>query len=97
MATDLGESDLDRPAADEPAQNVERVRIKVGAEKGLRLEFARRVTDQNVADGNAPTGMVPYGGARDDLDIRSPRPYHPVTSRRRQRVFGLTRRCFSVG
>ena len=29
--------------------------------------------------------------------IRSPRPYHPVTNKRRQRVFGLTSRCFSVG
>jgi hypothetical protein len=33
MAEDLGERDLDRPAADKPAQNVERFCIEVGAKK----------------------------------------------------------------
>src|ERR1700712_6138128 len=68
MAANFCEGDLDRPAADEPAQTVERVCIEVGAEKGLRLEFARRVADQDVADGNASAGMVPHGGGGDDLE-----------------------------
>lgn len=68
MAANLGESDLDRPAADKPAQNVERVRIEIGAEKGLRLEFAVWVAHQYMADGNAAPGVVPHGGAGDDLD-----------------------------
>src|SRR5271165_4361583 len=29
--------------------------------------------------------------------IRSPRPYHPVTNRRRHRVFRLARRCLRLG
>jgi hypothetical protein len=44
-----------------------------------------------------PPGLARSAVAETISSIRSPRPYHPVTSRRRQRVFGLTRRCFSVG
>ena len=96
MAADLGEGDLDRPATDEPAQNVERVGIEIGAEKGLRLEFALRVTHQDIADGNPAAGVVPYGGGGDDLEHPFAPAISSVTSRRRF-LLGLTRRCFSVG
>src|SRR5208337_5162047 len=68
MAADFGEGDFDRPATHEPAEDVERVGIKVGAEKCLRFEFAHWIAHQDITDGNAVAGMVPYGGAGDDLD-----------------------------
>src|SRR5271166_2195459 len=68
MAADFGEGDFDRPATHEPAEDVERVGIKVGAEKGLRFEFGRGIAHQDITDGNAVAGVVPYGGAGDDLD-----------------------------
>ena len=40
---------LDGPAADEPAEDIERVGIKIGAQKGLRLELVSDVANQHVA------------------------------------------------
>src|SRR6185312_10981899 len=52
-----------RPATNEPAKDVERVGIKVGAQERLRTEFAFDVSDQHVADRHEPARMVPQGGA----------------------------------
>src|SRR5271165_1093318 len=68
MAADFGEGHFDRPTTDKPAEDVERVGIKIGAEKGLRFEFAHWIAHQDITDGNAVTGVVPYSGAGDDLD-----------------------------
>ena len=58
MAAHFREGDLDCPAADEPAKDVERVGIKIGAEEGLWRELAGRVTHQDIADGNAMAWVV---------------------------------------
>src|SRR3954467_10689353 len=68
VAADLGECDLDRPATDEPAEDVERLRVGIGAEERLRFALTRWVADQDVADGDAVAGLGPEGGARDDLE-----------------------------
>src|SRR3954447_19206105 len=68
VAADLGEGDLDRPATNEPAEDVERLRIEIGAEECLGLALTRRVTDQDVADGDTVAGLGPDGGAGDDLE-----------------------------
>src|SRR3954469_682727 len=68
VAADLGECDLDRPATNEPAEDVERLRIEIGAEECLGVALTRRVTDQDVADGDAVAGLGPEGGAGDDLE-----------------------------
>jgi hypothetical protein len=39
VTADFGEGDLDGPTADEPAKDVDWVGIKIGAQKGLRLEL----------------------------------------------------------
>src|SRR5918994_7463351 len=67
VAADLGECDLDRPTTNEPAEDVERLRSEIGAEECLGLALTRRVTDQDVADGNAVAGLGPESGAGDDL------------------------------
>src|SRR3982751_5974732 len=70
VAANLGEGHLDRPAADEPAQDVERRRVEIGAEERLGLALTRRIADQDVADGDAVAGLGPDGGAGDDLERR---------------------------
>src|SRR5918995_4755784 len=70
VAADLGECDLDRPATNEPAEDVERLRSEIGAEECLGFALTRRVTDQDVAEGDAVAGLGPEGGAGDDLERR---------------------------
>ncbi len=83
MTTDLGEGDLDRPAPDEPAENVERIGREIGAQEGLRFEFAERIAHQDVADGNTTARMVSQSSAGNNL-------HHPfavaVPSRHQQRA-----------
>src|SRR5215208_220788 len=69
MATDLGEGDLGAPAANKPAQDVERIGREVGAQKRLRAELILAVAHQHVADRDVMAGMRPDGGAGDDLDL----------------------------
>ena len=38
VAADLGERDLDAPATNEPAQDVERLGLEIGAQEGLRAD-----------------------------------------------------------
>ena len=61
MAAHLGEGAFGGPATDEPAEDIEPVRVKLGAEKGLRFEFGRRIAHQNIADVYAMAGMVRQG------------------------------------
>ena len=67
MTANLGEGDFDGPTPDEPPQNIERRRIKVGAQERLRFALACWVAHQNVTDWHAVTGMVPHRGGGDDL------------------------------
>src|SRR3954451_20714457 len=69
VATDLGEGDLHAPAADEPAQDIERIGGEIGAQEGLRTELILAVTHQHVADRDVMAGMRPDGGTADDLDL----------------------------
>src|SRR3954471_4044976 len=69
VATDLGEGDLDAPAANEPAQDIERIGGKIGAQEGLRAELILAVAHQHVADRDVVAGMRPDSGAADDLDL----------------------------
>ena len=68
VAANLGESNLDRPSADEPAQDIERVCVKISAQKGLRLEFTGDVANQHIANGNKAARMIPDGSVGHDLD-----------------------------
>src|SRR5215211_3330468 len=69
VATDLGEGDLGTPAANEPAQDIERIGCEIGAQEGLRTELILAVAHQHVADRDVVAGMRPDGGATDDLDL----------------------------
>ena len=79
MTADFGKGDLDGPTADQPAKDVERVGIEISAPKGLRFELTGDVANQHIADRHEAAGVVPDGGARNDLQqslaaatIRSP-------------------------
>ena len=67
MTADFGEGHLDGPAADEPAKDVERIGIEISAQKSLWLEFTGDVANQHIADRHEAAGMVPDGGAGNDL------------------------------
>ena len=41
VARDLGEGDLGAPAANEPAQDIERIGGEIGAQEGLKLKLPR--------------------------------------------------------
>ena len=68
MASDLGKRDFSRPAANEPAEDIERVCVEISAQECLRLEFSGDVADQHVTDGHHAAGMMPDGGGGDDVD-----------------------------
>src|ERR1700760_5060646 len=67
MTADFGKGDLDGPAADEPAKDVERVGVEIGAQESLWLEFIGNVANQYIADRHQAAGGVPDGGAGNDL------------------------------
>jgi hypothetical protein len=67
VAADLFEGDLDRPAPDEPAQDVQRVSLQVGAQEGLRIMVAHDVAHQHPADRHAPAGM--HRSAGQDIQL----------------------------
>jgi hypothetical protein len=50
MGTVFLEGDLERPAGDEPLEDIDRSGAKIGAEEGLRRELAARIADQQPAD-----------------------------------------------
>lgn len=68
MTSDLGKGDFGRPAANKPAEDIERVCVEISAQKCLRLEFIGNVADQHVTDGHHATRMMPDGGSGDDVD-----------------------------
>ncbi len=68
MASDLGKRDFSRPAANEPAEDIERVCVEISAQECLRLEFSGDVADQHVTEGHHSAGMMPDGGGGDDVD-----------------------------
>ena len=69
MVADLAEGDLHLPALDEPAQDLQRVLVGIGAEQGLRVEAAPGVAQQHPADRHdRQPGVAPDGGAGADLD-----------------------------
>src|SRR3954462_8651916 len=59
---------LDAPATDEPAQDVHRVGVQVGAQEGLRLLLAARVAHQHPADRHAHAGVMPERRAGGDVE-----------------------------
>jgi len=63
VATDLGERHLDGPAADEPTQDVDRIGLEIGAQKGLRPQFAGDVAHHDIADRHEASGMMPQRSA----------------------------------
>ena len=72
VAPDLFERHLDRPAADEPAQDFQGVGLQVGAQEGLRIVFTQDVAhqhpaDQHPADRYAPAGM--HRSAGQDIEF----------------------------
>src|SRR5271168_5114749 len=67
------EGDLDLPAVDEPADDLDRVRLEVGAEEGLGFHLVLGLpfglTDEDPADRNGrEAAVIPEGGACRDLD-----------------------------
>ena len=69
MSADLRKSYLDLPAADEPGKNVMGMRIDVGRQERLRVEFAARIADEKPADRNwRNAGAIPQRSAACDLD-----------------------------
>src|SRR3954453_1513097 len=68
MAAGFLEGGLDAPAADEPAQDVHRVGVQVGAQEGLRFLFTFWVAHQHPADRHLHAGVVPERGAGGDVE-----------------------------
>jgi len=50
MSAGFLEGDFDLPTADEPGKDVARTGVKIGCQKGLRLELASGIADQEPAD-----------------------------------------------
>src|SRR3954452_9921647 len=69
MRPGLLERGLHLPALHEPAQDLVRILVGIGAEQGLRIEPAQRVTDQHPPDRHdghpsiAPDRLAPCWGA----------------------------------
>jgi hypothetical protein len=90
MSANLGGGHSDRPAATKPAENIDGLRIKVGAQERLRFEFVGNVVDQDLADRDQATWMMPESGAGDDLD-------HPLTTTITSRHLEGAPPCFWIG
>ena len=66
----FAELDLDLPALDEPAQNLDGIAGLVVAEQGPRVELAERVTHRHPEDRDDRHPAMPTdGGAGADLDV----------------------------
>src|SRR3954462_5590447 len=59
MAAGFLEGGLHPPAADEPAQDVHRVGVQVGAQEGLWLFLTLWIADQHPADRHLHAGVMP--------------------------------------
>jgi hypothetical protein len=69
MSAGFLEGDFDLPTADEPGKDVARTGVKIGCQKGLRLELASGIADQEPADryGRHATA-IPQCDAAGNLD-----------------------------
>src|SRR4051812_37609998 len=67
MATGFLEGGLNPPAADEPAQDVHRVGVQVGAQEGLWLFLTLWIAHQHPADRHLHAGVMPERRARGDV------------------------------
>src|SRR4051812_28213487 len=68
MATGFLEGGLDAPAADEPAQDVHRVGVQVGAQEGLWLFLTLWIAHQYPADRHLHAGVMPERSAGSDVE-----------------------------
>src|SRR4051794_14279914 len=68
MAAGFLEGGLDAPAADEPAQDVHRVGVQVGAQEGLWLFLTLWIAHQHPADRHLHAGVMPERGAGGDVE-----------------------------
>src|SRR4051794_41623460 len=68
MATGFLEGGLDAPAADEPAQDVHRVGVQVGAQEVLWLFLTLWIADQHPADRHLHAGVMPERSAGSDVE-----------------------------
>src|SRR3954466_10673807 len=68
MATGFLEGGLDAPAADEPAQDVHRVGVQVGAQEGLWLFLTLWIAHQHPADRHLHAGVMPERRAGSDVE-----------------------------
>jgi hypothetical protein len=59
VTTDLGKGHLDGPATDKPAEYVDWIGLEIGAQEGLRPQFAGDIADQYITDGHEASGMMP--------------------------------------
>ena len=56
MTANLGKSDLNRPTADEPAKDVERIHVEISAQKSLWLELNCNVANKHITDRHQASG-----------------------------------------
>src|SRR4051812_49578183 len=68
MATGFLEGGLNPPAADEPAQDVHRVGVQVGAQEGLWLFLTLWIAHQHPADRHLHAGVMPERRAGSDVE-----------------------------
>src|SRR6185295_5501590 len=62
------EGGLDAPTADEPAQDVHRVGVQVGAQEGLWLFLTLWIAHQHPADRHLHAGVMPERRAGGDVE-----------------------------
>src|SRR4051812_28131324 len=68
MGASLLEGNLDLPAQNEPADDLDRIALRVGAQQGLRREAAEGIAQQHPAEGNdRSSAMTPHGRGRAKL------------------------------
>ena len=69
MGAGVLEGDLKLPARDEPLKDIDRSGVEIGREKGLRLEFAERIADQQPSNGHrGQARVVPDGRVGGEFD-----------------------------
>ena len=94
----LAESDFELPALDEPADDLQRLLCRVGAEQGLRIEAPAGIAQQHPTDRHDwQAAVAPNGGVRAISTMRSPSPYQPGTVTRCHRVVLLASTSARVG
>src|SRR6516164_4234186 len=86
MGSALFKRHLERPAHDDPLQDLLRRSLEIGTEERFHAQVALRVRHQHVADryGGQP-GSIPQGRAREDPELFAlatvPRDFHGLPGR----------------